>query len=73
MKAVLSCRPFIAIVLLFAFGTALFAQSKPQKPEAPTGNGKKNSRPTAKTEEELKKEAEQRRLDEEMKNAETRN
>ncbi|MBS1794751.1 MAG: VWA domain-containing protein [Acidobacteria bacterium] len=73
MKAVLSSRPVIVIVLLFALGVVAFAQSKPQKPEAPTGNGKKNSRPTAKTEEELKKEEEQRKLEEDAKNAEQDN
>lgn len=69
MKAVLSCRLLILIVLLFAFGVVGFAQSKPQKPDKTTGNGKKNQRPTAKTEEELKKEEEQRKLEEDAKNA----
>lgn len=70
MKAVLSYRLLLAIVLLFAFGAVGFAQSKVQRPEKKTGDGKKNQRPTAKTEEELKKEEEQRRLEEEAKNAE---
>ena len=69
MKAVLSCRLLILFVLLCTLGAVGFAQSKPQKPDATTGNSKKNQRPTPKTEEELKKEAEQRRLEEETKNA----
>jgi VWFA-related protein len=70
MKAVLSYRLLIAIVLLFAFGAVVgLAQSKPQKPTTTTGNGKKNSRTEPKTEEETKKEEEQRRLEEETKNA----
>lgn len=70
MKAVLSYRLLIAIVLLVAFGAVIgLAQSKPQKPTTTTGNGKKNQRPTPKTEEEIKKEEEQRRLEEEEKNA----
>ncbi len=69
MKAVLSFRLLIAIVLLFTFGAVVFAQSKVQKPDKTTGDGKKNQRPTAKTEEELKKEEEQRKLEEDTKNA----
>lgn len=70
MKAVLSYRVLITIVLLFAFGAVMgLAQSKPQKPTTTTGNGKKNTRPVPKTEEEIKKEEEQRRLEEEEKNA----
>ena len=71
MKAVSSCRLFLVIVLLFAFGTELaFAQSKVQKVDKTQGTGKKNQRPTEKTEEELKKEAEQQRIEEEMRTAE---
>lgn len=71
MKAVLSCRLLLVIVLLFAFGTEIaFAQSKVQKVEKTQGNGKKNERPTPKTEEEVKKEAEQKRIEEEMRTAE---
>ena len=70
MKAVLSCRLLIVIVLLFAFGAVGFAQSKVQKAEKPVGNGKKNQRPDEKTEEERKKEEEQRRLEEEAAKAE---
>jgi Ca-activated chloride channel family protein len=70
MKALLSCRLLIAIVLLFAFGAVSFAQSKVQKVEKPVGDGKKNQRPDAKTEEERKKEEEQKRIEEEMRTAE---
>ncbi len=71
MKTVLSCRLLLVIVLLFAFGAvAAFAQSKVQKVERPTGNNKSNQRPAEKTEEELKKEAEQKRLEEEARTAE---
>jgi len=70
MKAVQSCRFFIAFVLLFTFIAGISAQSKVQKPtNTVPGNQKKNQRPTPKTEEELKKEEEQRRLEEEEKNA----
>lgn len=69
MKAVLSCRPFIAIILLFALSVIVFPQSKTQKSDTKP-NQKKNPRPTPKTEEELKKEEEQRKLAEEEKNAE---
>lgn len=70
MKAVHSCRFFIAFVLMFAFCAGVLAQSKPQKSTTTTpGNNKKNQRPTPKTEEELKKEEEERRLAEEEKNA----
>ena len=69
MKAVLSYRFIIAIILLLTFGANIFAQSKQQKVERPTGNGKKNERPTPKTDEEIKKEEEQRKLDEDAKNS----
>lgn len=49
--------------------SAVHAQSKPQRP-TPKGDGKVNTRPTPKTEEQLKKEEEERRLLEEAKNAE---
>src|SRR5690606_11641814 len=58
---------FVAISLLTA--SVSFAQSRPQRP-APRGNEKANQRPTPKTEEELLKEAEERRLLEEARNAE---
>ncbi|HEY8559841.1 MAG TPA: VWA domain-containing protein [Pyrinomonadaceae bacterium] len=70
MKAVLPTRFLIAIVALFAFGAVVFAQSKVQRVERPTGNNKKNQRPVEKTEEELKKEEEQRKLEEEARTAE---
>jgi len=70
MKAVLSFRLLLVILVLCAFGTVGFAQSKVQKVEKTTGNGKKNERPTPKTEEEIKKEEEQKRLEEEAKTAE---
>lgn len=49
---------------------AALAQSRPQRPDPPKGgSGKVNTRPTPKTEEELKKEAEEKKLREEEKNA----
>lgn len=46
--------------------TSVFAQSKPQKTEKPTGEGKKNTRPTPMTEEErIKAEEEKKRIEEE--------
>jgi VWFA-related protein len=68
MKKVLSFRPLVLIILIFALGTVGIAQSKTQKSERT--NQKKNQRPTPKTEEELKKEEELRRQQEEEKNAE---
>jgi hypothetical protein len=41
-----------AIVLSFFSPIGIFAQSRPQKPDASTGNNKRNQRPTPKTEEE---------------------
>jgi len=63
--------PFvIAITLLLAGTTAtVSAQSKPQKPEAPTGDGKKNGRPKPQTEEERLKAEEEKKRAEEEKNA----
>ncbi|MCA1589711.1 MAG: hypothetical protein LC734_04830, partial [Acidobacteria bacterium] len=65
-------RGFLFLLALFlltpAFQTFLYAQSRPQRPE-PRGEGKRNQRPTPKTEEELKKEEEARRLADEEKNA----
>lgn len=55
--------------LILACAAAISAQSKPQRP-TPKGDGKANARPTPKTEEQLKKEEEERRLLEEAKNAE---
>jgi len=45
------------------------AQSRPQKSEAPSGNGKKNVRPTPPTEEERKKAEEEKKRAEEERNA----
>lgn len=54
------------LVTIFVLPPASFAQSRPQRPDERRGEGKKNQRPTPKTEEELKKEAqEKRRLEEE--------
>jgi VWFA-related protein len=59
----------VILSLLAGLNVAVFAQSKPQKPDAPKGNQKKNQRPVPKTEEELKKEEEERKRAEEEKNA----
>ena len=56
-------------LLLPAVGVSIAAQSRPQKPDTNTGSGKKNTRPTPPTEEELKKLEEERKLREEEKNA----
>ncbi len=72
MKAALST---LASVLVFSFvlttTAPILAQSRPQRPDPTTksGDGKKNTRPTPKTEEELKKEAEEKKRLEEEKNA----
>jgi len=59
----------ISIISAFALNSLALAQSRPQRPEPPKGvDGKRNPRPTPKTEEELKKEEEERkRLEEEKK------
>jgi Ca-activated chloride channel family protein len=60
----------MVVAMLFAVvSTSVFAQSKPQRPETPQGEGKRNSRPVPKTEEELKKEAEEKARQELEKNA----
>ncbi|HEY0050390.1 MAG TPA: hypothetical protein VGB68_13940, partial [Pyrinomonadaceae bacterium] len=59
----------VILSLLVGLNVAVFAQSKPQKPDAPKGSQKKNQRPVPKTEEELKKEEEERKRAEEEKNA----
>ena len=59
----------LSVIFTLVFSSLTAAQSRPQKPEAPRGNNKANQRPKPKTEEELKKEAEQRRIEEEEKNA----
>jgi len=72
MKSIL--RSFTAsfissVIFLSVFSPVGLAQSRPQKPDAPKGNNKSNQRPAPKTEEEVKKEVEQRRIEEEEKNA----
>ncbi len=74
MKFLLSsrfCTAFFAVVFVFvnSSGAALMAQSKPQKTEKPTGDGKKNERPKPLTEEEQKKLEEEKKRLEEEKNA----
>ena len=72
MKFLLSPSFFVAIaavVFVFTAGNVGFAQSKPQKIERPTGDGKKNERPKPLTEEEKKKAEDEKRLREEEKNA----
>ena len=60
---------FLAFAVLAGLETNAFAQSRPQRPDAPKSDGKKNQRPTPKTEEELKKEAEEKKQKEDEKNA----
>lgn len=70
MKTALFKLSLFAIVFsALAIGFSVSAQSRPQRPDSTKGDGKKNTRPTPKTEEELKKEAEEKRLREEEKNA----
>ena len=59
----------LAISLFLAFSANTFAQSKQQKTDPTKGDGKKNTRPVPKTEEELKKEEERRKQEELEKNA----
>ena len=63
----------LSLILAFSFVlpvvSPVAAQSRPQRPDNPKGEGKKNTRPTPKTEEELKKEAEEKKRLEEEKNA----
>lgn len=58
----------LILVFLCGLETAVFAQSRPQRPDT-SPNQKKNQRPVPKTEEELKKEEEERKRQEEEKNA----
>lgn len=70
MKAALSSLASLLVVtFVLSLASPLNAQSRPQRPDAPKGDGKRNTRPVPKTEEELKKEAEEKRLREEEKNA----
>ena len=63
-------RLFVLLIAVFlSFSVIANAQSRPQKGDAPTGDGKKNERPKPKTEAELKAEEEKRKRDEEDKNA----
>ncbi len=61
---------FLIFTIIFSLGVSSvsFAQSRPQRPAK--GNDKKNQRPTPKTPEELAKEAEEKRIREEIRNAE---
>ncbi|MBX3288725.1 MAG: VWA domain-containing protein [Acidobacteria bacterium] len=59
---------FVALLMCLLVSVDAVAQSRPQRP-TPTGNEKRNQRPTPKTEEELRKEEEERKLAEEAKNA----
>jgi VWFA-related protein len=59
---------FLVLSLIAGLAPIALAQSRPQRPDPNVGGGKKNQRPTPKTEEELKKEEEERkRLEEEKK------
>ncbi len=60
---------FLSVCLLTGLESNAFAQSRPQRPDMPQGDGKKNQRPVPKTEEQLKKEAEEKKQREEEKNA----
>lgn len=62
----------VSLLMSLVFGLVsmpAFAQSKPQRPETPEGEGKRNKRPVPKTEEEIKKEAEEKERQEQEKNA----
>ncbi len=66
---------FIFLIVIFlafnlAFNSAIFAQSRPQKPDTPKGTEKKNRRPVPKTEEEVRQEEERKKLEEERKKLE---
>lgn len=52
---------FLVFAILASVGSDAFAQSRPQRPDTTKGDGKKNQRPTPKTEEELKREEEERK------------
>lgn len=59
--------PALAVLACLLFVNVVFPQSRPQRPQ--TNDEKRNKRPVALTEEELRKQAEERRLEEEAKNA----
>jgi Ca-activated chloride channel homolog len=67
----LSVKPFVlAVSIALAFSVSeMPAQSKPQKTERPTGEGKKNTRPVPLSPEEQKKIEEEKKRAEEEKNA----
>ena len=52
---------FLVFAILASVGSDAFAQSRPQRPETTKGDGKKNQRPTPKTEEELKRDEEEKK------------
>lgn len=62
---------FLVLAIVFSLGLSsiVFAQSRPQRPKQT--NKKKNQRPTPKTPEQIKQEEEDRKLQEEIRNAET--
>ncbi len=59
----------VLIAIFLLSGLPLSAQSRPQRPDPPKGNEKRNQRPRPKTPEELRKEAEEKARLEEEKNA----
>ncbi len=73
MKFVGLRTSFAAILIvsacLSAIAPSASAQSKPQRPDTPAGDGKKNNRPKQLTEEEKKAVDEQKKREEEEKNA----
>ncbi len=74
MKSVSARVLSLALVLLLSIvvpvGTLVQAQSRPQRPDSTVkGDGKANERPKPKTEEELKLEEEQKKIDEMQRNA----
>ncbi len=64
----LFCFSFAILLVFFSFSLISYAQSRPQRP-AKSGDDKKNKRPTPKTEEELKAEEEQRKMEAEARDA----
>jgi VWFA-related protein len=66
---IFSFRLLVGIALIFVAFGYVFAQSRPQRPDDNNPNNKKNSRPTPKTPEELKREEEEKKQLEEEKNA----
>ncbi len=73
MSQILSAlRGLLALIVIVCVGSGSFVlgQSRPQRPEDKPGDGKRNNRPTPKTEEELRKEEEEKKRLEEERNAE---